>query len=121
MKQKELEKQQREEADRQRQAAEEAKRKEAMELLSMSMGYKVTGTIFSPWTEFYTLQNFRNDKLWTIIYGVFQTARAHERKGKRALDKERKKKVLTERRKVMNIDHLGREKLIDKLHEIHDW
>ena len=50
-----------------------------------------------------------------------QTARAHERKGKRALDKERKKKVLTERRKVMNIDHLGREKLIDKLHEIHDW
>ena len=55
MKQKELEKQQKEEADRQRQAAEEAKRKEAMELLSMSMGCKVTGTIFSPWTEFYTL------------------------------------------------------------------
>lgn len=41
MRQKELEKQQREEADRQRQAAEEAKRKEAMELLSMSMGCKV--------------------------------------------------------------------------------
>lgn len=55
MRQKELEKQQKEEADRQRQAAEEAKRKEAMELLSMSMGCKVTGTIFSPWTEFYTL------------------------------------------------------------------
>ena len=55
MKQKELEKQQKEEADRQRQAAEEAKRKEAMELLSMSMGCKVTGSICSPWTEFYTL------------------------------------------------------------------
>ena len=41
MKQKELEKQQREEAERQRQAAEDAKRKEAMELLSMSMGCKV--------------------------------------------------------------------------------
>ena len=53
MKQKELEKQQREEAERQRQAAEDAKRKEAMELLSMSMGCKVK-TYFphdprSPW------------------------------------------------------------------------
>ena len=41
--------------------------------------------------------------------------------GKRALDRERKKKILTERRKPLNIDHLGREKLIEKAIEVHDW
>ena len=44
-----------------------------------------------------------------------------ERKGKRALDRERKKKVLSERRKILNVDHLQADKLIEKAREMHEW
>ena len=44
-----------------------------------------------------------------------------ERKGKRALDRERKKKILSERRKILNVDHLQADKLIEKAREMHEW
>ena len=44
-----------------------------------------------------------------------------ERKGKRALDRERKKKILSERRKILNVDHLQTDKLLEKAHEIYEW
>ena len=44
-----------------------------------------------------------------------------ERKGKRALDRERKKTILSERRKILNVDHLQADKLIEKAREMHEW
>jgi len=44
-----------------------------------------------------------------------------ERKGKRAMDKEKKKKILSERRKILNVDHLQTDKLMEKIREIYDW
>ena len=43
------------------------------------------------------------------------------RKGKRATQKEEKKKVLSERRKALNIDHLSGERLQEKVVEFYEW
>ena len=43
-------------------------------------------------------------------------------KGKTSrVDRERKKKVLQERRKPLNVDHLAHEKLLEKLAEMHTY
>ena len=41
--------------------------------------------------------------------------------GRKQTEREKKKKILSERRKPINIDHLGREKLIEKIHELQKW
>merc|ERR1711887_286327 len=46
--------------------------------------------------------------------------RQQNRKGKRAADKE-KKKVLADRRKQLNVDHLAGDKLMEKAIELHKW
>ena len=43
------------------------------------------------------------------------------RKGKRAAQKEEKKKILSERRKPLNIDHLSGERLQEKVVEFYEW
>ena len=43
------------------------------------------------------------------------------RKGKRAAQKEEKKKILAERRKPLNIDHLSGERLQEKVVEFYEW
>merc|ERR1711953_1661452 len=47
--------------------------------------------------------------------------RQNNRKGKRAQDKDKKKKILADRRKQLNVDHLSGEKLQEKAIELHKW
>ncbi|KAK6309196.1 hypothetical protein J4Q44_G00206590 [Coregonus suidteri] len=44
-----------------------------------------------------------------------------KRGGKKETEREKKKKILTGRRKVLNIDHLNEEKLKEKAKELHEW
>ncbi|XP_069778406.1 troponin T type 3a (skeletal, fast) [Narcine bancroftii] len=48
-------------------------------------------------------------------------ARADQKRGKKQTEREKKKKILAERRKPLNIDHLNEEKLREKAKELHDW
>merc|ERR1712212_766555 len=47
--------------------------------------------------------------------------RQNNRKGKRAQDKDKKKKILADRRKQLNVDHLAGEKLQEKAIELPKW
>ncbi|XP_060893083.1 troponin T type 3a (skeletal, fast) isoform X2 [Labrus mixtus] len=44
-----------------------------------------------------------------------------KRGGKKETEREKKKKILTARRKQLNIDHLNEDKLKDKINELHEW
>uniref|UniRef100_A0A3B5LPP1 Troponin T type 2a (cardiac) n=1 Tax=Xiphophorus couchianus TaxID=32473 RepID=A0A3B5LPP1_9TELE len=44
-----------------------------------------------------------------------------KRSGKRQTEREKKKKILSERRKSLDIDNLGQEKLKEKAKELWDW
>ena len=44
-----------------------------------------------------------------------------ELKIKRAADKDKKKKILADRRKQLNVDHLAGDKLMEKAIELHKW
>ncbi|XP_032894914.1 troponin T, fast skeletal muscle isoform X4 [Amblyraja radiata] len=48
-------------------------------------------------------------------------ARADQKRGKKQTGRETKKKILAERRKGLNIDHLNEDKLREKAKELHDW
>uniref|UniRef100_UPI00398F650F troponin T type 3a (skeletal, fast) isoform X2 n=1 Tax=Pristiophorus japonicus TaxID=55135 RepID=UPI00398F650F len=48
-------------------------------------------------------------------------AKADQKRGKKSTGREKKKKILAERRKALNIDHLNEEKLKEKAKELHDW
>lgn len=48
-------------------------------------------------------------------------ARADQKRGKKQTGRETKKKILAERRKALNIDHLNEDKLREKAKELHDW
>ncbi|XP_078270959.1 troponin T, fast skeletal muscle isoforms-like isoform X3 [Rhinoraja longicauda] len=48
-------------------------------------------------------------------------ARADQKRGKKQTGREMKKKILAERRKALNIDHLNEDKLKEKAKELHDW
>ncbi|XP_076200297.1 troponin T, fast skeletal muscle isoform X1 [Aptenodytes patagonicus] len=48
-------------------------------------------------------------------------AKADQKRGKKQTARETKKKVLAERRKPLNIDHLNEDKLRDKAKELWDW
>ncbi|KAM9556189.1 troponin T, fast skeletal muscle isoform 1-T1 [Guaruba guarouba] len=48
-------------------------------------------------------------------------AKADQKRGKKQTARETKKKVLAERRKPLNIDHLSEDKLRDKAKELWDW
>jgi len=45
----------------------------------------------------------------------------NKRGGKKETEREKKKKILQARRKAVNIDHLGEDKLREKATEIHEW
>ncbi|XP_026866309.1 troponin T type 3b (skeletal, fast) isoform X9 [Electrophorus electricus] len=47
--------------------------------------------------------------------------KADQKKGKKQTEREKKKKILAERRKALNIDHLNEDKLRDKAKELWDW
>ncbi|XP_046696321.1 troponin T type 3b (skeletal, fast) isoform X2 [Silurus meridionalis] len=47
--------------------------------------------------------------------------KADQKKGKKQTEREKKRKVLAERRKPLNIDHLNEDKLRDKAKELWDW
>ena len=47
--------------------------------------------------------------------------RADRRKGRRNTARDAKRRALAERRKPLNIDHLNKEKLVEKTQEIYDW
>lgn len=48
-------------------------------------------------------------------------ARADQKRGKKQTEREKKKKILAERRKPLNIDHLNEEKIREKAKELYDW
>uniref|UniRef100_A0A8C8SPT2 Troponin T3, fast skeletal type n=1 Tax=Pelusios castaneus TaxID=367368 RepID=A0A8C8SPT2_9SAUR len=48
-------------------------------------------------------------------------AKADQKRGKKQTAREMKKKILAERRKPLNIDHLSEDKLRDKAKELWDW
>ncbi|GAA6091150.1 troponin T type 3b (skeletal, fast) isoform X4 [Tachysurus ichikawai] len=47
--------------------------------------------------------------------------KADQKKGKKQTEREKKKKILADRRKPLNIDHLNEDKLRDKAKELWDW
>lgn len=47
--------------------------------------------------------------------------RVDQKKGKKMTEREKKTKVLMERRKPLNIDHLNQEKLAEKARDMYDW
>ncbi|KAJ8249108.1 hypothetical protein GJAV_G00231250 [Gymnothorax javanicus] len=47
--------------------------------------------------------------------------KADQKRGKKQTEREKKKKILAERRKPLNIDHLSEDKLRDKAKELWDW
>ncbi|XP_043372679.1 troponin T, fast skeletal muscle isoform X3 [Dermochelys coriacea] len=47
--------------------------------------------------------------------------KADQKRGKKQTAREMKKKILAERRKTLNIDHLNEDKLRDKAKELWDW
>ena len=53
-------------------------------------------------------------------YGGYMN-RGRERKGGRQTEREKKRKLLADRRKPLNIDHLNSEKLKEKAKELHQW
>ncbi|XP_067849930.1 troponin T, fast skeletal muscle isoforms-like isoform X2 [Heptranchias perlo] len=48
-------------------------------------------------------------------------AKADKKRGKKQTEREKKKKILADRRKPLNIDHLNEDKLKEKAKELHDW
>ncbi|CAG5110764.1 Oidioi.mRNA.OKI2018_I69.chr2.g5131.t1.cds [Oikopleura dioica] len=57
----------------------------------------------------------------SMNFGGYQARMEKMRKGKRAAQKEEKKKILAERRKPLNIDHLSGERLQEKVVEFYEW
>lgn len=57
----------------------------------------------------------------SVNYGGYMARAENSRKGKRATERDKKKKILAERRKPLNIDHLAGEKLKEKANELHAW
>ncbi|XP_062845376.1 troponin T type 3b (skeletal, fast) [Trichomycterus rosablanca] len=47
--------------------------------------------------------------------------KADQKKGKKQTEREKKRKILAERRKPLNIDHLNEDKLRDKAKELWEW
>ncbi|XP_072529732.1 troponin T type 3a (skeletal, fast) isoform X2 [Salminus brasiliensis] len=47
--------------------------------------------------------------------------KADSKRGKKQTEREKKKKILAERRKPLNIDHLNEDKLREKAKELHEW
>ncbi|KAK3509984.1 hypothetical protein QTP70_024331, partial [Hemibagrus guttatus] len=47
--------------------------------------------------------------------------KADQKKGKKQTEREKKRKILADRRKPLNIDHLNEDKLRDKAKELWDW
>ncbi|XP_038663661.1 troponin T type 3a (skeletal, fast) isoform X11 [Scyliorhinus canicula] len=48
-------------------------------------------------------------------------AKADQKRGKKQTEREKKRKILAERRKPLSIDHLNEDKLREKAKELHDW
>ena len=44
-----------------------------------------------------------------------------KRRGRRSTARDAKKKYLAERRKPLNVDHLNKDKLVEKAEEIYNW
>ena len=55
------------------------------------------------------------------IFRGYQAQQKNRKKGKNAQMKDEKKKVLSERRKILNVDHLQGEKLQEKAIALHQW
>ncbi|KAI5088831.1 troponin T, fast skeletal muscle isoform 2 [Silurus meridionalis] len=56
-----------------------------------------------------------------FVTGSLRPHEADQKKGKKQTEREKKRKVLAERRKPLNIDHLNEDKLRDKAKELWDW
>jgi troponin T len=57
----------------------------------------------------------------SMHFGGYMDRADRQRKGRRGTARDAKKKHLSERRKPLNIDHLNKEKLIEKAQEVYDW
>ena len=52
---------------------------------------------------------------------ILQLVQAEARNRRGGADKEKKKKILAERRKPLNVDHMDNAKLIEKANELWKW
>ena len=59
-------------------------------------------------------------RIWKFCFRGHQAKQRAQRRG-RGANAEKKKKVLSERRKLLNVDHLCGEKLQEKAIQLHDW
>merc|ERR1711893_486009 len=57
----------------------------------------------------------------SMHYGGYLARNDRNKGNRRQTDREKKRKILAERRKPLNIDHLGTEKLKEKAQELHKW
>uniref|UniRef100_A0A8C4WPZ9 Troponin T type 3a (skeletal, fast) n=1 Tax=Eptatretus burgeri TaxID=7764 RepID=A0A8C4WPZ9_EPTBU len=57
----------------------------------------------------------------TASFGSYLTKAEKGRGGKKQTEREKKRKILADRRKPLNIDHLNEEKLKDKAKEMWEW
>ena len=57
--------------------------------------------------------------LWNENFDSYFQAEARNRRG--GADKEKKKKILAERRKALNVDHMDGPKLQEKAQELWKW
>jgi len=57
----------------------------------------------------------------SLHYGGYLARAEKNKPNKRQTDREKKRKILADRRKPLNIDHLNQEKLAEKAKELWDW
>jgi len=57
----------------------------------------------------------------SIHFGGYMDRADRQRRGRRGTARDTKKKYLAERRKALNIDHLNKDKLIEKANEMFIW
>merc|ERR1712151_1113303 len=57
----------------------------------------------------------------SMHYGGYLARADRNKNNRRTTEREKKRKLLAERRKPLNIDHLGTDKLRDKAKELFDW
>uniref|UniRef100_A0A673BIZ2 Troponin T type 2a (cardiac) n=1 Tax=Sphaeramia orbicularis TaxID=375764 RepID=A0A673BIZ2_9TELE len=59
--------------------------------------------------------------LTSLHFGGYMQKLVKKRSGKRQTEREKKKKILSERRKPLDIDNLSQDRLKDKAKELWDW
>uniref|UniRef100_A0A672H3J8 Troponin T type 2a (cardiac) n=1 Tax=Salarias fasciatus TaxID=181472 RepID=A0A672H3J8_SALFA len=63
----------------------------------------------------------KKKNLTSLHFGGYMQKLTEKRSGKRQTEREKKKKILNERRKCLDIEHMSQEKLKEKAKELWEW